>query len=92
MNQIKIPAGGYPECQEDEQNEKVNQDTASSNKPRDKWEEGLNKERNSNERIQRERRIKVLCTYEDFPSNAGEKDDHAQATPYSAPNEDGGYG
>ena len=50
-----------PECPEDEQNEKVNQDTASSNKPRDKWEEGLNKERNSNERIQREM-DKFWCT------------------------------
>ena len=49
------PSRGDPECPDDEQNEKVNQDTASSNKPRDKWEEGLNKERNSNERIQRQK-------------------------------------
>ena len=29
--------------------------------------------------------------HKDLPSDAGEKDDHVQATPYLAPIEDGGY-
>ena len=40
---------------EEEQNKEVNQDTPSSNKPQGKWEEGLNKDGNSNEGSQKEK-------------------------------------
>ena len=85
----KNPSRTDPESSEDGQNKKVNQDTASSNKPQDKWDKGLNKDGNSNERSQREEGNILL--HEDLPLDAGEKDDHSQATPYLAPFEDGGH-
>ena len=59
---------------------KANECTTSPNKPWDEWEEGLNKDGTSNERMQRENYERFL--HYDFPSDAEEEDDHRQANPY----------
>ena len=83
------PSRRDQECPEEEQNNKVNRDTPSSNKPKDKWKEGLNKDGNSDEGSQEEK--DDILPHEDLPWDAGEEDDHAQATPSLAPIVDGGY-
>ena len=64
-------------------NQKVNQDTPSSNKPQDKWEEGLNKDGDSDEGSQKEK--DDILPHEDLPLDADEEEEHAQATPCLAP-------
>ena len=85
----KNPSRRDPTCPEEEQNNKVNRDTPSSNKPQDKWEEGLNKDGNSDEGSQKEK--DNILPHKYLPSDAGEEDDHAQATPCLASIVDGSY-
>ena len=70
-----------PECPEEEQSKNVNQDIPPQNKPQVKWEEGLNKDGNSDEGSQKEK--------EDMLPH--EEDDHAQAIPCLALIVDRGY-